>query len=100
MGLGSRRTRCSAPPWCGSPRPPSGAEDCCGHTREPPRAARCPGSGSRAPSYLTALGPALWEKQENGTYLDVAEEAGLNLAEAFPVHWVCEFFDYDLDNSK
>ena len=44
------------------------------------------------------IGPNyLWQKQDDGTYKEVGDDVGLNVAEAFPVHWVCDFFDYDLD---
>ncbi len=38
----------------------------------------------------------LWQYQ-NGTFVEVGDEAGLNIDAAYPVHWVCDFFDYDLD---
>ncbi len=44
------------------------------------------------------LGPNyLWQNQGDGTYKEVGDEAGINLPQSNPVHWVCEFFDYDLD---
>ena len=44
------------------------------------------------------LGPNyLWQNQGDGTFLEVGEEAGINTPQSNPVHWVCKFFDYDLD---